>query len=174
MLVKMVAFTPRGYATDPANIFDAIIVTVGLSEFAVSSEGGGAAALRTFRLLRIFKLAQNWKSLNRILRTMFRTLGSVLPFTVILVLFVFIFTLLGMQLFGGKFDYSYVKTPCIGDPVEQARLQQEECTINAERKYVENLGANCFPPRANYDSFFSGFVTTFIVLTGENWNEIMS
>ena len=82
-----------------------------------------------------------------------------------------------MQLFGGKFDYTYVVTPCSSDPAEQARLEQEECVVNASatppRPYVENLGSHCFPPRANYDSFFSGFVTTFIVLTGENWNEVM-
>ena len=27
-------------------------------------------------------------------------------------------------------------------------------------------------PRLNYDSFFNAFLTLFIVLTGENWNEV--
>ena len=35
-----------------------------------------------------------------------------------------------------------------------------------------NLLGHC-PPRAHYDGFLWGFVTTFQVITGENWNEVM-
>ena len=35
-----------------------------LVEIGVGAEGGGVSALRTFRLLRIFKLARSWKSLQ--------------------------------------------------------------------------------------------------------------
>jgi hypothetical protein len=33
--------------------------------------------------------------------------------------------------------------------------------------------AGCFPPRSNYDSFLWAFVTTFQVMSGENWNAVM-
>ena len=54
-------------------------------------------------------------------------------------IFVFIYALLGMQIFGGAFTDSDV----VG-------------TI-----------------RYNYDSFLNAFITSFIMLTTENWNTIM-
>jgi hypothetical protein len=57
----------------------------------------------------------------------------------LLLLFVFIYALLGMQIFGGAFTDADV----VG-------------TI-----------------RYNYDSFLNAFITSFIMLTTENWNSIM-
>ena len=30
-----------------------------------------------------------------------------------------------------------------------------------------------FPPRANFDSIFDGFISIFIVFVGEDWNSVM-
>ena len=56
--------------------------------------------LRSFRLLRVFKLAKSWKSLNDILTIMTATLGSLSYLTAVLLIIIFIFAVLGMQLFG--------------------------------------------------------------------------
>ena len=58
-------FTTPG---DSLNSFDAIIVILSLIEIGIGVEGGGVSALRTFRLLRIFKLARSWKSLQAVLK----------------------------------------------------------------------------------------------------------
>lgn len=60
--------------------------------------------LRAFRLLRIFRLARTWKELNRIVTAMIKSVMSVSYLSLILLLFLFIFALLGMQLFGYKFS----------------------------------------------------------------------
>jgi len=61
--------------------------------------------LRSFRLLRVFKLARSWKQLNQIITTIFNSLHSISYLSLILLLFIFIFSLLGMQLFGYQFIF---------------------------------------------------------------------
>jgi hypothetical protein len=61
---------------------------------------GGLSVLRTFRLLRILKLARNWKELQRILNSIIKSVASVCWLSLLLLLFMFVFALMGMQLFG--------------------------------------------------------------------------
>lgn len=141
MVLKITGLGWRGYFADNFNVFDFFIVIGSFVEFIILFVGGGGSgaisALRTFRLLRVFKLAQSWESFNDLLLTTGRSLPRIGPFSVVLLIFMYIFSLLGMQLLGGKFG--------LGD----AR------------------------PRHNYDSLLWAFTTTFQVLSGENWNEVM-
>ena len=58
---------------------------------------------RTFRLLRILKLVRFLPNLRRQLIVMLRTMDNVAVFFGLLMLFIFIFSILGMNLFGCKF-----------------------------------------------------------------------
>ena len=60
--------------------------------------------LRTFRLLRVLKLANFLKPLRILLSTVFASLSHVSYMTSLLALFVFMFAVLGMQLFAGLYD----------------------------------------------------------------------
>ena len=71
----------------------------------------GLSMLRSFRLLRVFKLAKSWKSLNDILSIMKSTIGSLSNLTFVLCIIIFIFAVMGMQLFGK----SYVDKVCMWD-----------------------------------------------------------
>jgi hypothetical protein len=62
----------------------------------------GLGALRTFRLLRVFKLARSWKDLQKLLLMIMQSVMDVTNAVALLGIIMFIFTLLGMQL------------PCIG------------------------------------------------------------
>jgi hypothetical protein len=48
----------------------------------------------------VFKLAKSWKSLNDILTIMANTVGALSNLTFVLCIIVFIFAVMGMQLFG--------------------------------------------------------------------------
>lgn len=106
MAIKLVGLGWRGYVHDGFNLFDGFIVLGSWVELglAIAFEGGSSAvsALRTFRLLRIFKLARSWQSFNVLLATTLRSLPRIGPFSVVLLIFMFIFSLMGMQMFGGK------------------------------------------------------------------------
>jgi hypothetical protein len=55
----------------------------------------------------VLKLAKSWKDISRLLNTLKEAINGVSNASVILLIIVFIFTLLGMQLFGGRFTDAY-------------------------------------------------------------------
>ena len=66
MIIKLIGLHPRGYAQDSFNIFDGVVVIISLVEVVmelakVEGGSGGLAVLRSFRLVRVFKLARSWK-----------------------------------------------------------------------------------------------------------------
>ncbi|CAK8987174.1 L type [Durusdinium trenchii] len=155
MVLKVVGLGVRQYARVGFNLFDFCIVMVSLVELYYELEGSedggsGLGALRTFRLMRVFKLARSWKNLYHLLNTILLSVIDAANATILLVIIMFIFTLLGMQLFGGKWTGNHF----CDDPNDYAACVAET-------------------PRANFDNFFWGFVTVFQVLTGENWNEVL-
>lgn len=62
------------------------------------------SVLRTTRLMRVFKLARSWKELNRIITAVLRSFSQVCYLSLLLLLFVYIIALMGMQLFSHKFS----------------------------------------------------------------------
>ncbi|KAK6329459.1 hypothetical protein J4Q44_G00014370 [Coregonus suidteri] len=102
MLLKMLVYGPFGYIKNPYNIFDGIIVVISVWEI-VGQQGGGLSVLRTFRLMRVLKLVRFMPALQRQLVVLMKTMDNVATFCMLLMLFIFIFSILGMHLFGCKF-----------------------------------------------------------------------
>uniref|UniRef100_A0A8D2LVQ8 Calcium voltage-gated channel subunit alpha1 H n=1 Tax=Varanus komodoensis TaxID=61221 RepID=A0A8D2LVQ8_VARKO len=102
MLLKLLAFGIWDYIKNPYNIFDSIIVVISVWEIMGQSDGG-LSVLRTFRLLRVLKLVRFMPALRRQLVVLMKTMDNVATFCMLLMLFIFIFSILGMHLFGCKF-----------------------------------------------------------------------
>ena len=66
----------------------------------------GLSVLRALRLLRIFKVTKYWSSLRNLVISLLNSMRSILSLLFLLFLFILIFALLGMQLFGGAFNFS--------------------------------------------------------------------
>ena len=108
MIVKLIGLGFRGYIDDRMNVFDGIVVIISVLEVVVAQATGTDgdsmfSVFRAFRLLRVFRLARSWKQLNKIINTIFRSVANIAYLTCILVLFIFIFALLGKEFFGYKF-----------------------------------------------------------------------
>ncbi|XP_036408911.1 voltage-dependent T-type calcium channel subunit alpha-1H isoform X3 [Megalops cyprinoides] len=103
MMLKLLAFGLLGYIKNPYNIFDGIIVVISVWEIIGQSDGG-LSVLRTFRLLRVLKLVRFLPALRRQLVVLMKTMDNVATFCMLLMLFIFIFSILGMHLFGCKFS----------------------------------------------------------------------
>ena len=101
MVLKIAGLGPREYVSDSFNIFDAVVVLISIIELGLANSGS-LSALRSFRILRVLKLVRSWTTLQRFLYTVYITVLSLGEFAFIVVLAIFIFALLGMQLFGGK------------------------------------------------------------------------
>ena len=145
VILKLIGLSPRNFLKDKFNIFDLIIVLVSSVDiFFSSGGGGGVSALRAFRLFRIFKLFRTG-NLRVLLDSIAYTMGTIGNYVVLLSLFIYVYTLLGMQFFAGKLTFD-------------------------KNGYYDKNGVVA---RANYDTIYWAAITVFEVLIGDNWNEVM-
>uniref|UniRef100_A0A3Q1F830 Voltage-dependent L-type calcium channel subunit alpha n=1 Tax=Acanthochromis polyacanthus TaxID=80966 RepID=A0A3Q1F830_9TELE len=109
MFVKMYALGPRAYFMSLFNRFDFFVVLCGILEMILLSAGAvtplGFSVLRCIRLLRILKVTKYWKSLSNLVASLLNSVRSIASLLLLLFLFIVIFSLLGMQVFGGKFNF---------------------------------------------------------------------
>ncbi|XP_076069518.1 sodium voltage-gated channel paralytic isoform X2 [Oratosquilla oratoria] len=100
--MKLMAMSPKYYFMEGWNIFDFIIVALSLLELSLENVSG-LSVLRSFRLLRVFKLAKSWPTLNLLISIMGKTVGALGNLTFVLCIIIFIFAVMGMQLFGKNY-----------------------------------------------------------------------
>ncbi|MBN3271579.1 SC4AA protein, partial [Polyodon spathula] len=142
MVFKLIALDPYYYFQTGWNIFDSIIVTLSLVELGLA-DVEGLSVLRSFRLLRVFKLAKSWPTLNMLIKIIGNSVGALGNLTLVLAIIVFIFAVVGMQLFGKSY---------------------KDC--------VCKISLDCELPRWHMNDFFHAFLIIFRVLCGE-WIETM-
>ncbi|XP_054620888.1 sodium channel protein type 4 subunit alpha B-like isoform X4 [Dunckerocampus dactyliophorus] len=142
MVLKIIALDPYYYFQTGWNIFDSIIVCLSLMELGLS-DVEGLSVLRSFRLLRVFKLARSWPTLNTLIKIIGNSMGALGNLTLVLAIIVFIFAVVGMQLFGKNY---------------------QDC--------VCKISKDCNLPRWHMKDFFHSFLIVFRVLCGE-WIETM-
>uniref|UniRef100_A0A8C9A1R5 Sodium channel protein n=1 Tax=Prolemur simus TaxID=1328070 RepID=A0A8C9A1R5_PROSS len=142
MTFKIVALDPYYYFQQGWNIFDSIIVILSLMELGLSRMSN-LSVLRSFRLLRVFKLAKSWPTLNTLIKIIGNSVGALGNLTLVLAIIVFIFAVVGMQLFGK--NYSEL------------------------RHRISDSG---LLPRWHMMDFFHAFLIIFRILCGE-WIETM-
>lgn len=106
MLVK-VTVLGMSYFEDGFNVLDAFIVLGGTLELAMSSEGGGNVSslrivrmLRLARILRIGRITKQWESLHKVMNMISGSWSSMAPIGSLLLLLMYIYAVLGTQLFG--------------------------------------------------------------------------
>ncbi|XP_058027541.1 sodium channel protein type 8 subunit alpha isoform X10 [Ahaetulla prasina] len=142
MFLKLIAMDPYYYFQEGWNIFDGFIVSLSLLELMLA-DVEGLSVLRSFRLLRVFKLAKSWPTLNMLIKIIGNSVGALGNLTLVLAIIVFIFAVVGMQLFGKNY---------------------KEC--------VCKISPDCELPRWHMHDFFHSFLIVFRVLCGE-WIETM-
>uniref|UniRef100_A0A8B9X4S0 Sodium channel protein n=1 Tax=Bos mutus grunniens TaxID=30521 RepID=A0A8B9X4S0_BOSMU len=142
MTFKIIALDPYYYFQQGWNIFDSIIVILSLMELGLSRMGN-LSVLRSFRLLRVFKLAKSWPTLNTLIKIIGNSVGALGNLTLVLAIIVFIFAVVGMQLFGKNYS--------------------------EQRHRISDSG---LLPRWHMMDFFHAFLIIFRILCGE-WIETM-
>ncbi|XP_061760081.1 voltage-dependent L-type calcium channel subunit alpha-1D [Nerophis ophidion] len=109
MLMKMYAFGLQIYFMALFNRFDCFVVCGGILETLLVESDFippiGIAVLRCIRLLRIFKMTRHWAALSDLVNSLLNSMKAICSLLLLLFLFLIIFALLGMQLFGGKFNF---------------------------------------------------------------------
>ncbi|XP_035511865.1 voltage-dependent L-type calcium channel subunit alpha-1D-like [Morone saxatilis] len=109
MLMKMYAFGLQIYFMALFNRFDCFVVCGGILETLLVEMDVippiGISVLRCIRLLRIFKMTRHWAALSDLVNSLLNSMKAICSLLLLLFLFLIIFALLGMQLFGGKFNF---------------------------------------------------------------------
>uniref|UniRef100_A0A6I8P302 Sodium channel protein n=1 Tax=Ornithorhynchus anatinus TaxID=9258 RepID=A0A6I8P302_ORNAN len=150
MVFKVIALDPYYYFQTSWNIFDSIIVILSLMELGLPKKGS-LSVLRSFRLLRVFKLAKSWPTLNTLIKIIGNSVGALGNLTLVLAIIVFIFAVVGMQLFGNSFNCTK-KNETFAPPITQSNRE------NFRRWHMGD--------------FFHSFLIVFRILCGE-WIENM-
>ncbi|KAE9244476.1 hypothetical protein PF004_g5659 [Phytophthora fragariae] len=160
MTLKLAGLGWRDYVRDQINLFDAVIVFSDIVEVLVrppsltipASGADTITLLRSFRLLRLFRLARHWPSFRNLLEMIAQAVTSIGNFSVLLFLFIYIFALLGMQFFGNtmRFDELGYSTP-----------------------HTIHEFWNGTVPRSNFDTLPWAIATVFQVITGDNWSLVL-
>uniref|UniRef100_A0A8C1U6V2 Voltage-dependent L-type calcium channel subunit alpha n=1 Tax=Cyprinus carpio TaxID=7962 RepID=A0A8C1U6V2_CYPCA len=114
MLLKMYSLGLQGYFVAFFNRFDCFVVCGGILETVLVEmeimPPLGISVLRCVRLLRIFKVTRHWTALSNLVASLLNSMKSIASLLLLLFLFLIIFALLGMQLFGGKFNFDETQT----------------------------------------------------------------
>lgn len=140
------------WLVDRYNFFDALVVVIGTVEVCImpphflpggseheTSHAKHITGLRSIRIFALFKLARSWASLQKLLVTIVSTTREIGNFSVLLFLFMYIYALIGMQMFGNRFRFDDT-----GFPVDMAHPAPAI-------------------PRANFDTMLWSMVTIFQV-----------
>ncbi|EHB16850.1 Sodium channel protein type 11 subunit alpha [Heterocephalus glaber] len=143
MCLKIIALDPYHYFRHGWNIFDSIVAVVSLTE-AIAAKW---VFLRSFRVLRVFKLAKSWPTLNTLIKIIGHSFGALGNLTVVLAIVLFIFSVVGMQLFGYKFCSTRNSPSC-------------------------NSSSDSCQRRWHMGDFYHSFLVVFRILCGE-WIENM-
>ena len=92
-------------------------------------------------MLRIFKLAKQWRRFELLLETMAKSLKDISNFSIFLFLFIFIFTLMGLELFA------------------------HHAKVNIHTNLIDMKEG--VSPTFNFDNFLNAISLVFIILTND-------
>ena len=171
--LKICAFR-WAFFRDRVNLFDAAISLLAAAEVAVSYTAGegatsGISVFRAFRLMRLFKLAKQFPELWLTMAALANSLEAVSFLTLLLALVIFVYAQLGMHIFGGRF--------CGLDDQDQAAAAAAVAAVdgNASSGVADDAGGvGCVRvPRSNYDTLGWALLTTFQIITSDNWSAVM-
>uniref|UniRef100_A0A8C5SRN1 Sodium channel protein n=1 Tax=Laticauda laticaudata TaxID=8630 RepID=A0A8C5SRN1_LATLA len=123
MILKIIAMDPYHYFQQRSNVFDSVIVLISIVELRKKGgKKGSFSVLRTLRLMRVFKLAKSWPTLNTLIKIILNSVDALGNLTLVLAIIVFIFAVFGMQLFGSNYKSSCKKL----DPTCKLRWHMED------------------------------------------------
>lgn len=114
----------------------------------VQNENDGPGVMSSFRAFRLFKIFRLFRvgDLRILLDSIQFTLTTIGDYVILLLLFIYVFALIGMSFFSGQMKFD-----------EDDKVDHE----NGES------------PRTNFDNLGWAVITILQVLLGEGWNEIM-
>ncbi|XP_063422202.1 voltage-dependent calcium channel type A subunit alpha-1-like isoform X3 [Mytilus trossulus] len=163
---------PGAYCRDLWNILDASVVICALVAFFFTESAG--KNLNTIKSLRVFRVLRPLKTINRIpkLKAVFdcvvNSLKNVFNILIVYMLFQFIFGVIAVQLFKGKFFF------CTDESKETKQECQGQFFSYEDGSETPTVQDRVWDRRDfHYDNIVYAMLTLFTVTTGEGWPQIL-
>uniref|UniRef100_A0A8C2H8V1 Calcium channel, voltage-dependent, R type, alpha 1E subunit b n=1 Tax=Cyprinus carpio TaxID=7962 RepID=A0A8C2H8V1_CYPCA len=174
MIIKMIdqglILHDGSYFRDLWNILDFIVVVGALIAFALTNNKGRdiktIKSLRVLRVLRPLKTIKRLPKLKAVFDCVVTSLKNVFNILIVYKLFMFIFAVIAVQLFKGKFFYC----------TDASMGTQKECQgyyIDYGRDRKEVKRREWKRHEFHYDNVLWALLTLFTVSTGEGWPQVL-
>jgi len=155
LLLNMYGFWFRRFWKSAWNVFDFVVVSVGLLGLFEVPLPGPLGMLRMLRAFRVFRLFKRVKSLNKLMVTLAKAVPGVVNAFLIVVIVMCIYSILGVEFFS-DYGADLVFTNEMGENVPLVTLRG----LPFGDEYFGNFGKSLY--------------TMFQVLTGESWSEVVA
>ncbi|KAI5610402.1 voltage-dependent R-type calcium channel subunit alpha-1E isoform X6, partial [Silurus asotus] len=174
MIIKMIEqgliLHDGSYFRDLWNILDFIVVVGALVAFALTNNKGRdiktIKSLRVLRVLRPLKTIKRLPKLKAVFDCVVTSLKNVFNILIVYKLFMFIFAVIAVQLFKGKFFY------CTdGSKDTEKDCQGYYIDYNKDKKEVKKREWKRHD--FHYDNVIWALLTLFTVSTGEGWPQVL-
>uniref|UniRef100_A0A1A8SCM2 Calcium channel, voltage-dependent, R type, alpha 1E subunit n=1 Tax=Nothobranchius rachovii TaxID=451742 RepID=A0A1A8SCM2_9TELE len=178
MIIKMIdqglILHDGSYFRDLWNILDFIVVVGALVAFALTNVMGNnkgrdiktIKSLRVLRVLRPLKTIKRLPKLKAVFDCVVTSLKNVFNILIVYQLFMFIFAVIAVQLFKGKFFYC----------TDSSMKSEKECRglyIDYSRDKKEVKRREWRRHEFHYDNVCWALLTLFTVSTGEGWPQVL-
>ncbi|XP_054870114.1 voltage-dependent R-type calcium channel subunit alpha-1E-like isoform X5 [Amphiprion ocellaris] len=174
MIIKMIdqglILHDGSYFRDMWNILDFIVVVGALIAFALTNNKGRdiktIKSLRVLRVLRPLKTIKRLPKLKAVFDCVVTSLKNVFNILIVYQLFMFIFAVIAVQLFKGKFFYC----------TDSSMNTEKECQgyyIDYSRDKKEVKRREWRRHEFHYDNVCWALLTLFTVSTGEGWPQVL-
>lgn len=173
MLLKWVAYGFKTYFTNAWCWLDFLIVDVSLISLTANilgySELGAIKSLRTLRALRPLRALSRFEGMRVVVNALVGAIPSIFNVLLVCLIFWLIFSIMGVNLFAGKFYY------CFNETSEEYFHSEEvnnktECLALIEANFTEVRWKNA---QINFDNVGMGYLSLLQVATFKGWMAIM-
>uniref|UniRef100_A0A671PYU1 Voltage-dependent calcium channel type A subunit alpha-1 n=1 Tax=Sinocyclocheilus anshuiensis TaxID=1608454 RepID=A0A671PYU1_9TELE len=173
MIIKMIEqgliLHDGSYFRDLWNILDFIVVVGALVAFALTSNTGRdiktIKSLRVLRVLRPLKTIKRLPKLKAVFDCVVTSLKNVFNILIVYKLFMFIFAVIAVQLFKGKFYYCTDSSKDTEDECKGYYIDYDKDKKKEKREWKRR--------DFHYDNIMWALLTLFTVSTGEGWPQVL-
>jgi len=162
-------FHPGAFCRSAFNCLDIVVVSVSLISIFGGSGIGFLKILRVLRVLRPLRAINRAKGLKKVVQCLIVSVKTINNIVIVTLLLMFLFAVIGVQLFKGKFFYC----------TDFSKTTEAEC----QGEFITFMDADINKPVIeeriwersdfHYDNVFKGILTLFVACTFEGWPGIL-
>uniref|UniRef100_A0A8C4YN39 Sodium channel protein n=1 Tax=Gopherus evgoodei TaxID=1825980 RepID=A0A8C4YN39_9SAUR len=171
MFLKWVAYGFKKYFTNAWCWLDFLIVGVSLASLTANSLGydemGPMKSLKTLRALRPLRALSQFEGMRVVVNALVGAIPSIMNVVLVCLIFWLIFSIMGVNLFAGKFG------KCVNLTEEKSEINNSiknklDCTTYNDTQKIYWINV-----KVNFDNVGSGYLALLQVATFKGWTDIM-